>query len=160
MNSKSNGTMIGESAVRNTRGDLGGAAVECSMLVLMLVSIVGGIIDFGLKLALTHQVQHAAREGARFAAELPTLITPKDPRVEDYVTRLLPSQSALFDMPDVGNSSLEDNGLRNTAGNACDLEVTVTVRQKYAYSFLSMLGIGNADVTRRVRMRSHNQDLC
>src|SRR5688572_30279550 len=53
-------------------GDSGAASVEFGLLVLPLVIVIGGLIDFGIVYNAQISVMHAAHEGARLSAMNPT----------------------------------------------------------------------------------------
>jgi hypothetical protein len=50
------------------RGEHGAAAVEFALVVTLLLTLVGGIIDFGLMFNAQISLTHAAREGVRVEA--------------------------------------------------------------------------------------------
>jgi len=53
---------------RSTRGQ---ALVELGIVVVLLLTLVMGIIEFGRAFMIANMVTHAAREGARIAAVVP-----------------------------------------------------------------------------------------
>lgn len=52
----------------DTRGDRGASAVEFALILVPLVMLVGGIIDFGFAFNAHVSLTHAAREGVRVEA--------------------------------------------------------------------------------------------
>lgn len=67
--------MNGESEMSNAggkkmhrRGDEGAAAVEFALVVVIFVTLLAGVIQFGFTFYEYIQVAHAAREGVRWAA--------------------------------------------------------------------------------------------
>jgi len=48
----------------------GNAMIEFALVLPLLLSILGGVTDFGLIFFVSHTVQNAAREGARLAVTL------------------------------------------------------------------------------------------
>ena len=59
---------MGRSMLRGRRTDRGAAAVEFALILIPLIWIVFGIIDYGFMLSFRQQVSQAADEGARAGA--------------------------------------------------------------------------------------------
>lgn len=75
----------------------GQALIEMAFVVVMLVFLAGGIIEFGRAFMIANMITHAARDGARVAAALPSsqrdaggcYTTAAENRVVDHVRDLI-----------------------------------------------------------------------
>lgn len=124
----------------------GAAAVEFALVLLPLLYVIGGAVDFGLAFFVSHIVQNAAREGARLAVTLPSLVAD-DSRVVPVV------QSRI---PDIGLfASFKDDV--TTQINCASKEVKVTVKGNYKYTFLRIINFNEVPMDRFVTMR-YEQD--
>lgn len=121
-----------------TRGQ---ALAEMGLVILLLVTMLLGIIEFGRMLMLTNMVVHAARDGARIAA-----VTPGSDfsSVEQHVRDLLGNN---VDGLNVDVDSDDGSGT-GTGVNT----VTVTITGQIPYIFPGWWG-PSLDVARSVTFR-------
>jgi len=106
------------------RTTLGQALAEMGIVVVLLVTMLLGIIEFGRMLMLTNMVVHAARDGARIAAVTPGTTFPD---AEQHVTDLL---------GEVGLTGLSVSASENPNGGGPGVDtVTVTVQGTIDYIF-------------------------
>ena len=78
-------------------GDQSGAAmVEMAIVMLVFMSLIMGVVDFGRGIAAFSTISHAAREGARAAAYYDTSTWTADvrPAIESQLTALAPEMAA------------------------------------------------------------------
>lgn len=122
-------------------GACGQALAEMGLVILLLVTMLLGIIEFGRMLMLTNMVVHAARDGARIAA-----VTPGSDfsTVEQHVRDLLGSNVVGLDV-----AVAADDGTGN--GTGIDT-VTVTVTGEILYIFPGWWG-PSLEVARSVTFR-------
>lgn len=55
--------------------ELGASAVEAAILVPLMLALLGSILDYSIFLYVNHQVDHAVREGARYAVTQNPFVT-------------------------------------------------------------------------------------
>jgi Flp pilus assembly protein TadG len=103
------------------KNDEGAAAVEFALLLVPLILIIGGIVDFGLTLFADVTVSNAAHEGARLSAIDPDA---------DIETRVAETATGLTDLT-VTNPSCGE----------------VTVSHTVSTFFLPIIGIDTITVT-------------
>lgn len=134
-------------ATRNpAQNEQGTTMVEFAIIVVVLLSIVFGIIEFGVLLFDQHVLTNASREGARAAvvSRVPRL---PESDVIDVVEHYCQQHLVTF-----GDSALLTTVVdRNGTSFGDDLEVTVT----YPFSFLvlSNFGLGPVTLTAVTRMK-------
>ena len=137
---------------RRFRAEQGSSLVEYAFVVLIFMSMVLGIMDFGRALYSYHFVSHAAREATRWAAVNGSTCsgdsscdgagtmnsgpaTPTD--IQNYVANMTP---AGIDSTKITTTAtwLRGNGpaVCNTAGNKNAPGCTVEVKVSYRFNFL------------------------
>lgn len=114
------------------------------MLILM-----AGIADLGLMYLTAQTVQHASREGARYAVKLEDLQVadpgdPGDSRVRDYVDSHIPNESIYASFTAISTSF---------PGCATDDQVTVTISGNYNFLALKMIGLTSIPLNMTTTMR-------
>jgi len=120
------------------RTSSGQALAEMGLVVLLLITMLFGIIEFGRMLMLTNMVVHAARDGARIAAVTPGSGPYTD--AEDHVRDLL---QGIADLDVASSQAADGNGLHT---------VTITVSGEIPYIF-GFFGSGALQVNRSVTFR-------
>ncbi len=124
-------------------GDASGiAAVEFALVLPVFISIVLGLIEIGRVLYTDHTLDHAAREGVRYAivrgASSPT------PALSSDIVALVKSRAAPLDPAMVGVAvSFDPN---NKPGSA------VAVQVSYNFEFLMPVPFGPINLTSAARM--------
>ena len=119
----------------------GATAVEFAIVLSLLITLIFGIIEFGLFIFNRQIITNAAREGARSgiiarAVRLPDSEIKK--KVREYAAQYLIT---------FGDDVLTDDDIVIPARCLkfqCDLEVQVNY--KYKFLFLSNMGIGSIDL--------------
>ncbi len=119
------------------------AAIEFAIILPFLLAFLGGVIDFGVAFFVSHTVQNAAREGARYGVAQRGL-SNNDSGVIARVNDRLPAMN-LF----------QDFSISQTITACPDSEVSVTIQGTSPYFFLPIIpGFGDAvNITRTVKMR-------
>lgn len=120
----------------------GQTIVEVALIFPLLVLLVGAAIDGGLFLFVSHIVQNAVQEGARWA------VTRGEIRESDLkaeVNNRIPD-TALFE------------GFRSSVTISCDPSsgrpfITVQANGTFRYFFMSFIGFNPATITRSARMQ-------
>jgi Flp pilus assembly protein TadG len=127
---------------RRTKGrtTCGQALAEMGIVVLLLVTMLMGIIEFGRMLMLTNMVVHAVRDGARIAAVTPGTTFPD---AEQHVKDLLNG----LGVQNLAVSSSE----KTDPGTGIDT-VTVTVTGTIPYIF-GFFGASDLNINRSVTFR-------
>jgi len=118
----------------------GQALAEMGLVVLLLITMLFGIIEFGRMLMLTNMVVHAARDGARIAAVTPGSAPYTD--AETHVTQLLQSTG--------GNLSVTSSNDSDPVSGVNTVTMTVTGNIPYLFGFF---GSGALQVDRSVTFR-------
>lgn len=126
----------------------GMAIIEFALVLPLLLAFIGGAIDFGVAFFVSHTVQNAAREGARFGVTQPGLVN-NDARVITRVQDRFPVGS-LFDSFRAGISQT----LTACGQNGLGGEVVVTVEGESQYFFLRIIPtLDTLSIARGVTMR-------
>jgi Flp pilus assembly protein TadG len=138
------------SLLRMLRQERGGIAVEFAIVLMVLLLLVFGIIDFGHAWYMDHMMSNASREGARYATryytitgtENRTLPQNLNPSIADYVKynseenggnggcgliHMLPEDANLQVTP--SGPGLTTTDPTQVAGK--DLTVTITARKSW-----------------------------
>jgi Flp pilus assembly protein TadG len=138
--------------LRRGRGEEGAAAVEFAILLLPLLLIIGGVVDFGHAYYIKHLITSASREGARYGSQyhlnsstmVPYIPNALTPTISNYVK--LPAPTGLnYDslLGSDANLTVTPGGAgytSNTAGSV--LTVTVTA-DKHWFFLGGLLGFSN-----------------
>jgi Flp pilus assembly protein TadG len=122
--------MITIPRMRRRSGARGQALAEMGIVVVLLVMILMGIVEFGRMLMLTNMVVHAARDGARIAA-----VTPGSDfsDAENHTMDLLAT---------AGLNNLTATATQNVGGAGGVTTVTMTVQGELDYLFIGFAGGG------------------
>ncbi len=138
--------------LRRGRGQEGVAAVEFALLLLPLLLIIGGVVDFGHGYYIKHVITTASREGARYGVKykvdsstgLPFVPNTLTPSISDYVK--LPAPTGLGYAGLLGsdaNLTVTPGGAGYTSNTVgAILTVTVTA-DKYWFFLGGLLGFSN-----------------
>jgi Flp pilus assembly protein TadG len=110
----------------------GQGLIEFVLVGPLLLVILFAIADLGMMYLTAQTVQHATREGARFAVKLESL-EANDPRVIEYVETNIPDVSLYASF--FNSTSTEFTGCNSSS------EVTVTVSGEYTFLVLNMIGL-------------------
>lgn len=147
----------------------GATAVEFAIILPLFITLIFGIVEFGLFLFNKQVITNAAREGARFG------IVVRIPRISDDLIKakviefseqhLVTFGSGTINMPlDFERLDSDGNPLVDEDGNPLEDEdgnpltgfgdsLTVEVTYPYDFLFLSNLGIGPIDILSKCTMR-------
>ncbi len=135
----------------------GAAAVEFAIVLSLLLTLIFGMIEFGLAMFNQQVITNAAREGARAgivsrSVRLPNVGIPPDIGISDVVVAYAANHLVTFGddvltVNDVDIKPIDDDlsdgfdpDTHRCVVFECDLEVTVNYT--YEFLFLSTLGIG------------------
>ena len=133
----------------------GATAVECAIVLFLLLTLIFGITEFGLVMFNRQVITNAAREGARagivaLPVRLPNVGIPPDVGISDVVLKYCAQYLITFgssNAPTITIKPVDDDlsdGFNPVINRCvvfeCDLEVTVDYT--YEFLFLSNLGIG------------------
>ena len=133
----------------------GATAVEFAIVLSLLITLIFGIIEFGLVMFNRQVITNAAREGARagivaLPVRLPNVGIPPDVGISDVVLKYCAQYLITFgssNSPTITIKPVDDDlsdGFNPVINRCvvfeCDLEVTVDYT--YEFLFLSNLGIG------------------
>lgn len=135
------------------RGEHGGSTVEFSIIAVVLLTIVFGIIEFGVLMFDQHVLTNASREGARAG------VVMRIPRLPDAEIKMIITNYAKDHMVTFGAAStldfgpwgsedpdrwiIPDQNLRTGPLFGTDLRVTV----KYQFNFLVLSIVGLDPIT-------------
>jgi len=133
------------------RAKSGQALVELGIVILLLMSIVLGIVEFGRMLMIVNMITHATRDGARLAATTPrcsntgTLSGSAITGIQAAVTAELTGVGVTPDAVNV------------TPGTAGGFDtITVQTQATIEWSFLPMLAGTSFPVDRQVTFRAES----
>jgi len=163
---------MSDRCVNNHIHQRGAAVVEFAILLLLLLVLLFGLIDFGFLWLQSHYVSNAAREGARIASKIPSSnfgTSNSDDKIEKAVTdylhgfydfdskdvsccsdetsdalfRIVAKKGAVIDDEFVPDSEEED------APQAAQIEVTVQseqIHEPILWDLLSLIGGQDTEV--------------
>lgn len=148
-------------APRSRRGQ---SLAETAFVIVALVLLSSGIVEFGRAFMIANMVTHAARDGGRYAATMPlndgggTTYRDVDgifssqaiSTVQDYVTDLI---GTVMD----ANGELDSVEVEQDIINTCEPVVTVTVTGTVDFVMLRGLVGDDFDVTRSVTFRDEGR---
>ncbi|QDH11034.1 hypothetical protein FE634_21915 [Nocardioides dongxiaopingii] len=130
------------------RGDRGAAAVEFALVVVPLLYLVFGVIEYGYMLSVRQAISQAAAEGARAAAVGGPEVEPRQ-AARDAITDALSNYDLTCDDdgtlregrdgPEVGDCTVGEQA--TCASGTVDAEC-VAIRLAYDYEPLVGLGYG------------------
>lgn len=154
----------------NSRGQ---ALVEFALIFPLMFVLVGGAVDWGLGLLVSHMAQNAAREGARIASTMlnpgngvctiPGCYSETPGSVLKETANRIPNRG-LF-----SGFTINNLGVRDPAGNscvglngsaACQCEVELRVTGTYNFSFIRLIGLTNISILRAHKVRWEKVPLC
>jgi hypothetical protein len=120
----------------------GQTVVEVALIFPLLVLLVGAAIDWGLLLFVSHIVQNAVQEGARWAV---TRADIKQSEIMTQVNDKIP-ETPLFEE------------FRNSVSVSCAVSggkpfIIVQANGTFRYNFMSLIGFNATTITRRARMQ-------
>lgn len=121
----------------------GQGLIEFAIVIPVLLILMAAIADFGIMYVTAQTVQHASREGARFAVKLEDL-EADDFRVNDYVETYIPAGNLYSSFDDISTTF---------AGCATNDEVTVTVSGQYNFLALNLIGLNSLPLSMTTTMR-------
>jgi hypothetical protein len=149
------------------RGERGGATVEFAIIAILLLTVVFGIIEFGILMFDQHVLTNASREGARagIVMRVPRLSKTE---IEVIVNKYAKEHMVTFGAPDpdmpyidptwvwhkkedppIPPIILKESSTYLSFGD--ELEVKVTY--DFDFLFLSIVGMGPITLTAETRMR-------
>jgi Flp pilus assembly protein TadG len=130
--------------VARVRADEGASAVEFALVLTLLMLLLTGVIQFGYTFSQYLQVEHAAREGARWAALRTTAGTVA---TADTTRYHIHEAAPILDLQD-GQIAISVNGSARETAVAADsgypVAVTVTYSSPVIMPFLGTI-IGGGD---------------
>lgn len=134
-------------ATRNlVKNEQGTTMVAFTIIVVVLLTIMFGIIEFGVLLFDKHVLTNASREGARAAIVVRVPRLP-DGGVKDVVEHYCQQHLVTF----ADSAPLDTKVVRNGTSFGDDLEVIVTY--PFSFLFLSNFGLGPITLTAETRMK-------
>jgi hypothetical protein len=137
------------------KGQRGQALAEMGLVILLLVVMLFGIIEFGRMFMIANMITHAARDGARFAAVQPASAfsggTLSDPFVQNHVEDLI---CGVVTPAVCGGLSIDVSRAPLPDGLGDGVSVTVTGPVPYLFGF-DIWG-GALDFDRMVTFRAEN----
>ena len=130
--------------LRRGRGQEGAAVVEFALLLLPLMLLIGGGVDFGHAYYIQHVITSASREGARYGSQyhlnsttgLPFVPNALNPSISDYVKS--PPPAGLNYNSLLSNLTVTPGGAGYTS-NTVGAILTVTVTAQKHWFFLGGL---------------------
>ena len=149
---------------RRFQDERGAAAVEFSLVVILLLSIIFGIIEFGVLMYDKHVLTNASREGARAGVVLRIPRLP-DADIEDIVRGYAQEHMVTFGAsrdldfgpwPDAGPDDPQfwiTPSQVDRVGSLFGDDLVVTVKYEFDFLILSMLGLGPIPLTAETHMR-------
>lgn len=142
----------------------GTSLVEFCIILVLLILLVGGAVDWGNLFYLSQNVQNGARRGARLAAVEADLASSDTTKLFQAKTRVVNSvknslEGLAFVVPQNITVSVSDLTDGTTLAD-CDKMVTVSVSATYSPIILGTVGFTQVTLTRRVTMRHDNQTIC
>lgn len=135
--------------LKNRIDPRGQSLLEFAIVLPLFLILLAGIADLGLMYLTSQTIQHASREGARFAVKLENLevANPGDPgdfRVSDYVETYIPDAGLYSGFTDISTVFL---------GCATSDQVTVIVSGDYSFLALNMIGLDSVQLNLTTTMR-------
>lgn len=155
-------TKIGDGMKRiRLRGQHGASTVEFAIVAVVLLTIVFGIIEFGILMFDQHVLTNASREGARAG------VVMRVPRLSDAAIKAIIANHAQENMVTFGTSNTlnfgpwpsEDPDMwispaeANRVGALFGKELKVTVKYQFDFLFLSTVGLGPITLKAETIMR-------
>lgn len=147
------------------QNEQGTTMVEFAIIVVVMLSLVFGIIEFGVLLLNEHVLTNASREGARAAV---VIRTPRLPDrythpvtgnregvidvVENYCLTHLVTFGTTSDLTVVVEPSYNAPGNRKDINANTGTNLVVTVTYPFEFLFLSNFGLGPITLTAETRM--------
>ena len=155
-------TKIGDGMKRiRLRGQRGASTVEFAFVAVVLLTIVFGIIEFGIVMFDQHVLTNASREGARAG------VVMRVPRLSDAAIKAIIENYARENMVTFGASNTlnfgpwpsEDPDVWISPAEAGRIgvlfsqELKVTVKYQFDFLFLSTVGLGPINLKAETIMR-------
>jgi Flp pilus assembly protein TadG len=133
------------------RGEHGSASVEFAIIAVVLLTVVFGIIEFGILMFDQHVLTNASREGARAG------VVMRVPRLSDAAIIGKVNEYAQEHMVTFGSSSTLTTTVTpdeaSRVGPLFGTEMKVNVEYQYDFLVLSIVGLGPITLTAETRMR-------
>jgi Flp pilus assembly protein TadG len=138
--------------LRRGRGQEGAAAVEFAILLLPLLLLIGGGVDFGHAYYIQHVITTASREGARYGVKykvdsstgLPFAPSALTPSISNYVK--LPQPTGLGYaglLSSDANLLVTPSGVGYTSNNPGDPLIVTVTASKHWFFLGGLLGFPN-----------------
>ena len=135
------------------RGERGGATVEFAIIAVLLLTVVFGIIEFGILMFDKHVLTNASREGARAGIVMAfTRVSDAEieQKVEDYAQKFMVTfGTANIPKTHVTRPWLTKEPPIPEFGD----ELVVTVTYDFDFLVLSIVGLGTKKLKAETRMR-------
>ena len=147
---------------RSKSGEEGTALIELSFILVLVLLLTGGVLEWGLSILLSQTLQRSVRDGVKVATTLENLVDD-DARIDQVVRHRIQSSisAPFFSNLVVENTRvLPGDGILNQAGNSCDDQVTVKATATVNFSILKVVGFDGVDLSQRSTMRYLRQELC
>ena len=131
------------------KGEEGQSLLEFALLLPVFLLMLAGIVEFGFMFLTAHTLQHATREGARYAITIEDL-SANDSRVINFTDSFIPSVDLYS-----GFTTITNTAVTNCATSD---QVTVTISGSYNFVALNVLGLSSLNLSFPTTMRSLNCD--
>jgi Flp pilus assembly protein TadG len=130
----------------------GSAAVEFAIISVVLISVLFGIIEFGILLFNKHILTNASREGARAG------VVMRVPRVSDAaiiarVNAYAQEHMVSFDTASSLTTTITPPQASRVGASLFGTEMEVVVTYPFDFLVLSSFGLGPITLTAKTRMR-------
>jgi Flp pilus assembly protein TadG len=136
------------------RGEHGGATVEFAIISIVLLTVVFGIIEFGILMFDKHVLTNASREGAR-AGIVMALTRVSDAEIEQIVEDYAQKFMVTFGTANNPNTNVTRTWLTKEPPKILEFgdELVVTVTYDFDFLVLSIVGLGPITLKAETRMR-------
>ncbi len=136
---------MSEKMNKGKKKERGQSLVEFTLLFPIFLILLAGVTEFGFMYLTAHTIQHATREGARYAITIEDL-TANDSRVIDHTESFIPSGEFYSGFTNISNTAVTNCSVSD--------QVTVTISGDYDFVALNVLGLSSLPMSFPTTMRS------
>jgi len=137
---------------RRFQNERGAAAVEFSLVVILLLSIIFGIIEFGVLMYDKHVLTNASREGARAGVVLRIPRLP-DEDIINIVNQYAKDHLITFSASNNPVTEISPEEVDRVGAGLFGTDLMVTVTYQFDYLILSIFGLEGFEIKAETRMR-------